>query len=191
MRHCAKQTTCVLALAAPLFVLPGIAMAAGDAILYVDDDAPPGGDGLTWNTAYRFLADALAAPGELSEAGEIRVGRGAYTPDRSEGAPRGSGDRQAALELIDGWVLLGGFAGYGAEDPDDRDVVKFETVLSGDLLGNDGPDFANNGENSASTSCGRTTSTRRSTASRSALATPTVSSSMRNKARGSPSSKQT
>ena len=23
--------------------------------IYVDDDAPPGGDGLTWDTAYRFL----------------------------------------------------------------------------------------------------------------------------------------
>ncbi len=148
MRHWAKHTTCGLALAAPLFVLPAIAMAAGDTILYVDDDAPPGGDGLSWNTAYRFLADALTAAGDLSDASEIRVGRGTYTPDRSEGAPRGSGDREAALELIDGWVLLGGFAGFGAEDPDARDVAAFETVLSGDLLGNDGPDFANNGENS-------------------------------------------
>ncbi len=29
-------------------------------VLYVDDDAPPAGDGAGWGTAYRFLADALA-----------------------------------------------------------------------------------------------------------------------------------
>ena len=136
--------TCTIA----IVLLVIVASARADTILFVDDDAPPGGDGLTWNTAYRFLADALGAAGDLKNASEIRVGRGTYTPDRSEGAPRGSGDRQAALELIDGWVLLGGFAGYGAEDPDARDVSAFETVLSGDLLGNDGPDFANNSENS-------------------------------------------
>ena len=34
--------------------------AAQAIVLYVDDDAPPGGDGLTWNSAYRFLQDAMA-----------------------------------------------------------------------------------------------------------------------------------
>ena len=28
-------------------------------VLFVDDDAPLGGDGQTWGTAYRFLQDAL------------------------------------------------------------------------------------------------------------------------------------
>lgn len=26
-------------------------------VLHVDDDAPPGGDGLSWTTPYRFRAD--------------------------------------------------------------------------------------------------------------------------------------
>ena len=29
-------------------------------VLYIDDNAPLAGDGLIWNTAYRFLQDALA-----------------------------------------------------------------------------------------------------------------------------------
>ncbi|MBN1505201.1 MAG: right-handed parallel beta-helix repeat-containing protein [Sedimentisphaerales bacterium] len=33
--------------------------------------------------------------------------------------------------------LLGGFAGAGASDPNSRDIVSYETVLSGDLAGDD------------------------------------------------------
>src|SRR5262245_51916393 len=29
-------------------------------VIYVDDDAPANGDGLTWDTAFRFLQDAIA-----------------------------------------------------------------------------------------------------------------------------------
>ena len=36
----------------------------------------------------------------------------------------------------------------GETDPNARDVGNYETVLSGDLNGDDGPNFANNGENS-------------------------------------------
>ena len=34
-------------------------------VVYVDDDAPPAGDGQTWATAYRFLQDALAEHREM------------------------------------------------------------------------------------------------------------------------------
>ncbi len=30
--------------------------AAADTTLYVDDDAPAGGDGVTWNTAYTYIS---------------------------------------------------------------------------------------------------------------------------------------
>jgi len=36
-----------------------IASAGSGKIIYVDDDAPPGGDGRSWATAYRYLQDAL------------------------------------------------------------------------------------------------------------------------------------
>jgi predicted outer membrane repeat protein len=115
--------------------------------LYVDDDAPPGGDGLSWGTAFRFLQDALAA----SEAGgvdEIRVGQGEYRPDQDEAGNVTPGDREATFHLIDGVALRGGYAGFGAPDPDERDVELYETILTGDLAGNDEPAFINYDENS-------------------------------------------
>ncbi|MHC4776485.1 MAG: right-handed parallel beta-helix repeat-containing protein [Planctomycetota bacterium] len=117
----------------------------GGTVLRVDDDAAPGGDGLSWDTAYRFLREALA---DVSGPTEIRVAQGTYTPDRSEANPGGTGDRQATFQLIDGAALRGGYAGAGWPDPDQRDLVLYETVLSGDLLANDLLDFINNDENS-------------------------------------------
>ena len=40
--------------------IAGAAPAASAQILYVDDDAPPAGDGLTWATAYQSPQEALA-----------------------------------------------------------------------------------------------------------------------------------
>lgn len=118
-------------------------------ILYVDDDAPAAGDGTSWNTAFRFLADALAvADDPKSIVSEIRVGQGTYLPDRDETQPDGSGDREARFRLNNSVALMGGYAGLGAPDPDARDIALYETILSGDLLGNDGPNFTNNDENS-------------------------------------------
>ncbi|MCH7925185.1 MAG: hypothetical protein IIC51_06590 [Planctomycetes bacterium] len=121
----------------------------GPHLVHVDDDAPPGGDGTTWDTAYRFLQDALA---DASGGGvtETRVGQGTYKPDRDEANPKGTGIREARFQLVSGVALLGGFAGIGAPDPDERDIVLYETVLSGDLAGNDGPNFQNYDENSYS-----------------------------------------
>jgi parallel beta-helix repeat protein len=45
-------------------------------------------------------------------------------------------------------AIRGGYAGFGEPDPDARDIRLYETILSGDLKGDDGPGFANNAENS-------------------------------------------
>ena len=117
--------------------------------LRVDDDAPLGGDGLTWSTAYRYLQDALHEAADDPAVSEIRVAGGTYRPDQDEGGNVTPGDRQAVFPLLDGLVLAGGYAGLANPgDPDDRDIELFETVLSGDLDGDDGPDFGNNDENS-------------------------------------------
>ncbi len=123
------------------------AAAAAGPILYVDDDAAAGGDGTGWATALRFVADALSlAQGDVSE---IRVAQGRYTPDRAEADPAGTGDRNATFQLENGVTLTGGWAGPGEPDPDARDPSLYETVLSGDLLGNDNPAFdATHAENS-------------------------------------------
>jgi hypothetical protein len=119
-------------------ILTTTALAGG--IRYVDDDAPPGGDGLTWETAYRYLQDALAVAAVSGGAvGEIRVARGTYTPDRSERDPGLQTDQTAAFQLLNGVALVGGFLGRSAapgEDPDERSITH-ETILSGDLAGND------------------------------------------------------
>ncbi len=126
-----------LAVAVLLFSLSCTTASHADMILFVDDDAPPGGDGLSWDTAFRFLADALAAAEDPFDA-EIRVAQGVYKPDRDDASPEGSGDEDLSFVLSGGIELLGGFAGIGAEDPDERDIEQFETILSGDLEGDDG-----------------------------------------------------
>ena len=127
-----------------MLLVTGQAAYAGS-VLYVDDDATPGGDGQSWETAYRFLQDALANADGFKE---IHVAQGTYRPDRNEANPQGSGDREARFHLVNDVALQGGYAGIGADDPDARDIHLYETLLSGDLLGDDGDDFADNDENS-------------------------------------------
>lgn len=56
---------------------------AGAGILYVDDDAPPGGDGLSWNTALASLHDALVLASDRGNGiDEIRVAQGLYLPEQ-------------------------------------------------------------------------------------------------------------
>lgn len=124
------------------------APAAAGNILYVDDHAPPEGDGQTWDTAYRYLQDALAAAQPGSGIEEIHIGQGTYQPDQDEAGNVTPGDRDASFVLIDSVSLMGGYAGFGAPDPDERDIDLYETILTGDLLANDEPGFINYDENS-------------------------------------------
>lgn len=102
---------------------PAIVRAQGQ-VYYVDIAAPPQGDGLAWQSAFRDLQDALA----IAQGGdEIRVARGVYRPDR------GNGDRTARFQLQPGIRLLGGYAGVSQTDPGARDPVAFQTTLSGDI----------------------------------------------------------
>lgn len=49
--------------------------------LHVDDDAPAGGDGLTWSTAFRDLQDALDIANQtLTGTVEVRIAQGTYIP---------------------------------------------------------------------------------------------------------------
>ena len=111
-------------------------------IIYVDDSAVGGAnDGSSWANAFTDLQDALKA----AQAGdEIRIGQGTYKP-----APPG-GDRAISFNLVSGVVMQGGYAGFGASDPNAIDPEQFPTILSGDLNGDDGepPIAANYAENS-------------------------------------------
>jgi len=107
-------------------------------VLYVDDDAQAGGDGSRWDRAFRHLTDALAAAGS---GDEIRVAQGVYRPGYSDAEPNGVPDIDASFVVNRPLALYGGFAGLGADDPNDCDPVLFPTVLSGDLLGDDQDGF--------------------------------------------------
>jgi hypothetical protein len=106
-------------------------------IIYVDDDADPCGDGLSWETAYKYLQDALYNSASNPDVNEIRVARGVYKPDMDEAGNVTSGDREASFQLENGVAIRGGYAGYNGPDPNVWDIRLYETILSGDLDGND------------------------------------------------------
>ncbi len=130
-------------------VIAGLCSTCLGRVIYVDDDATGRADGSSWVDAYPYLQDALAAAGE---GDEVRVAQGTYRPNQGVSVqpspvpdPRRSVTAQATdpagqdlvFTLIDGVAILGGFAGLGAADPNARDAKGYETILSGDLAGND------------------------------------------------------
>jgi hypothetical protein len=123
----------------------GIAFYHEPLTIFVDDDASGANDGSSWADAFTDLQDALAM---AKYADEIWVADGIYKPDCDSTDPNGSGDRQTTFQLINGVAIYGGYAGFGAPDPNERNAALYETILSGDLNGDDGPDFANNSDNS-------------------------------------------
>ncbi len=116
---------------------------AEPATIYVDADANGANDGTSWADAFNYLQDALVI---ATNGDEIWVAEGVYTPD--QGGGNTAGDRKATFQLKDGVAIYGGYAGFGEPIPDARDVSMYETILSGDLNGDNGPDFGNNLENS-------------------------------------------
>jgi len=63
---------------AVILLVFGCTIAAGD-VIYVDADASPGGDGTSWEDAYKYLQDALAVAGGDDQ---IWVAEGTYKPDQ-------------------------------------------------------------------------------------------------------------
>ena len=115
-------------------------------IIYVDNDAIGANDGSSWADAYNYLQDALADTNSAAKPVEIRVAQGIYKPDLGGGNTLG--DREATFQLFNGVTIKGGFAGFGEPNPDVWDTEAYETILSGDLEGDDGPDFSHYGDNS-------------------------------------------
>jgi hypothetical protein len=103
-------------------------------IWYVDDDAPPGGDGAAWSTAFDALQSAL----DVAVAGdEIHVAGGTYIPSERTSP---NDPRTATFCLPTRVALYGGYAGLAdPNDPDARNFNLYTSVLNGDLSGNDDP----------------------------------------------------
>jgi hypothetical protein len=102
--------------------------AVSAAVYYVDDSATGANNGSSWADAFVDLQRALDA---AISGDEIRVGQGTYRPAGINGDP------MASFTLIEGVVIRGGFAGAGAGQPDERNVMAYKSILSGDLNGDD------------------------------------------------------
>jgi len=127
-----------------LFSLAAVGTVAG--AIYVDATAVAGAkDGTSWADAYIYLQDALAEA--VTQPDEIRVAQGTYRPDRDSAHATGSKQRTATFQLLDDVEIYGGFPPGGGLWPD-RDPNRYLTILTGDLDGDDGPNFTNNSENS-------------------------------------------
>ena len=132
MSNLTNRTICLIMSA---LLLTALCTVAAGKIIYVDDDATGTNDGSGWENAYVYLQDAMADANSVEESVEIRVAQGIYIPD--QGAIQTLGDREATFRLINGVTLKGGYAGLGETDPNARDFELFETILSGDLNGDD------------------------------------------------------
>jgi hypothetical protein len=113
----------------PLFLMASTAVAQ---VIFVDANAPGADNGTSWPDAYTNLQDALA---HAVSGDEIRVAQGIYKPD--QGSEQSPGDRHGSFRLLNHVDIKGGYAGHEAVDPNARSIAEFETVLSGDLGGDD------------------------------------------------------
>lgn len=115
--------------------------AALESRLYVNCQAGENGDGRSWASAVRDLQAALfMARSENNPVKEIWIASGTYLPS-------GNGDKDLSFQLVDGVALHGGFRGNESA-LNDRDRSGSETILSGDLKNNDGPNFTKREDNS-------------------------------------------
>jgi len=114
-------------------------------IILVDDDATGLADGSSWDDAFTSLQDALdevygtvndddAAAADQAESTikQFWIAQGVYRPTEDS-------NRRISFLLGNGLVIKGGYAGCTEPDPDERDIQKYETILTGDLMGNDAP----------------------------------------------------
>lgn len=110
---------------------------------YVDSTATGLNDGTSWVDAYTELRDAVDAAGQPNaEIDSIWIAAGTHVP--TDGS-----DRTQTFEMSNGLGIFGGFPNGGGDGTfDARDPAAFETMLSGDLNGNDLPLFINYDENS-------------------------------------------
>ncbi|MDM8005431.1 MAG: hypothetical protein QUV05_04670 [Phycisphaerae bacterium] len=142
LRHYGIHKCAATIISTAAFLLVNVPASA--AVRYVKWNATGANNGTSWTDAFLELQWALT----VAVAGdEIWVAAGTYKPDYDVNMH--TGDRSASFFLKTGVGVYGGFSGTETvrsqrnPDPDTNG-----TILSGDLNGNDGPAFTNNGENS-------------------------------------------
>ncbi|MHC4324003.1 MAG: right-handed parallel beta-helix repeat-containing protein, partial [Planctomycetota bacterium] len=139
-KRCKKQKTehvlhFKMRLTIVLFWLALSPSAFGNRIIFVDDDTIGNNDGSSWQSAYTSLQEALTDAEGADKPIEICVAQGIYKP--YNGSWEKSTDSTVSFQLINEVTIVGGYAGFGEQDPNTRNVELYETILSGDLNGND------------------------------------------------------
>jgi hypothetical protein len=99
-------------------------------VIYVDVHAPAGGNGTRWDMAYNDLQDAIERINFVNDPNilyEVRIADGPYNPGDTfnwESYPD-------TFIIPDGVSVFGGYAGYGAANPDERNISQYKTILTG------------------------------------------------------------
>ncbi len=109
----------------------------GRLVYYVDWRAKGTQDGMSWTNAFTDLQSALTAV-EGKGRCEIRVSQGVRT-DLMRGPMVPRAIPAATFQLMEDVTLKGGYAGLGSSNPNQRDMLVHESILSGDLEDNDDP----------------------------------------------------
>jgi hypothetical protein len=95
--------------------------------IYVDRNAVSSGTGQSWETAFRYLQDALAQSVD-GRRDEIWIAAGTYYPDEGAGLTRG--DRTLSFDFPSGIKVFGSFSG-SETSLTDRIPTNPRTILSG------------------------------------------------------------
>ncbi len=132
------MTSFLKGMAMSFFLLIGTLLYSN--VHYVDTLASGLENGTSWTDAYRSLQDALSA---AATGDTIFIKMGVYLPHGS--------DNSVSFDMIEGINIYGGFSGTellaDAGFWDNRDTEAYETILSGDINGDD-VGLSNNSENS-------------------------------------------
>lgn len=112
---------------AALTALSAASFATTGNVIHVRANAPAGGDGSSWATAFDSLQDGLLA---ATEGDQLWLAEGKYSPDY--GQLQTQGDRTASFWLRPGVELYGGFKGHETL-LEDRAGSTRRTILTGDL----------------------------------------------------------
>ncbi len=102
-------------------------------VIFVAADAPGGGDGASWGTAFNNLHDGIAAAGTGVNTKDVWVKAGTYRPDRRPGYNTATpGNRDNSFYINQPIDIYGGFAGTETGTME-RNTGQNPTILSGDI----------------------------------------------------------
>ena len=96
---------------------------------YVNKSSADNGDGGSWDTAFKYLSDALEIAGEGSE---IWIAEGVYYTDESNGAASGNNASTFLISSKD-ITLIGGFKGDETDPIQRAGMYANRTILTGKL----------------------------------------------------------